>query len=136
MFSLDIIRSMNSPKGNTSPSGTCTSSQFQAKKESRTRYYKELAAKASKTVLITIAFVSVSLTSGVLLSDRVEAQTFETMQVIQFDYNQCVELFIMFYSKYPGYHYENENNTLSIDFVIPNPEENGAQYCYYFFYGE
>jgi hypothetical protein len=50
-------------------------------------------------------------------------------RVIPFEYDDCEAMFMDFYSEYPMYHYETEDGSIVIDYVVPNPQEEAAQYC-------
>jgi len=127
---------MNSSTRNDPPQADKTKAYNKAKKESRTRFFARLATKTSKTIAIAILCVSISFAGGVLSNDNVEAHYALQEPTITMNFEQCVAMFQVFYSEYPSYHYEDINDTISIDYIVPNPEEEAWQYCWYFFYGE
>lgn len=66
------------------------------------------------------------------LSARADNLAFElehNPRVIPFEYDDCAAMFAAFYAEYPFYHYETEDGSIVIDYAIPNPEEDAAQYC-------
>lgn len=66
------------------------------------------------------------------LSARAERLAFaleNNPRVIPFEYDDCEAMFMDFYSEYPMYHYETEDKSIVIDYVVPNPQEEAAQYC-------
>jgi hypothetical protein len=127
---------MNKSKDNSTPTAARTDAQAQAKKESRTRYYAGLASKASKTITIAIICISLSFAGGVLSNPESVEAHYAQEKAINITFDSCITLFMSFYDSYPSYHYEDINETISIDYIVPNPEEEAWQYCSYFFYGE
>jgi hypothetical protein len=53
--------------------------------------------------------------------------------MVQWDYKTCVQSFVDFYKEFGNYHYEGAVDNIVIDFEFQNPEEEGSQYCDYFF---
>lgn len=51
------------------------------------------------------------------------------IKVIPFEYDDCEAMFMEFYAEYPYYHYEAEDGSIVVDYTVPNPQEEAAQYC-------
>ncbi len=66
-----------------------------------------------------------------LESDKqaLSAQFVDNIRVIPFEYDDCINMFMDFYAAYPNYHLEDESGSIVIDYKIPNPQEEAAQYC-------
>lgn len=125
---------MNNPKdGKPYATRPLSESHIHQKTLAKKRYYKELSRKAKIAALGT-ACMFASFNLG-LATPQVSAHYQQEKQIVM-TFDSCLSLFIDFYSAYPNYHYENENGTVNFDFAIQNPEEEGAQHCSYFFYGE
>lgn len=87
----------------------------------------------AKNIGVAITCMVLAFTAG-LHTSQVQAYQVEHNQIV-LTFEECISLFQDYYSNYPGYHYENRSGTVSIDFVVPNPEEEAYQYCMFFFEG-
>ena len=49
-------------------------------------------------------------------------------------FRECLQQKLAFHRAYPSYHYENEDESVTFDFVVPNHEEEAYQYCHFIYY--
>lgn len=137
--------------------GNLTAKDIAQKTKSKKAYFSRVKAIASAVFCSVLAFgygvynndtntYAASAIAHVTSADQIEmmqatinrlerdnlalgAQFIDNIRVIPFEYDDCIAMFMNFYSEYPNYHYESNDGQIVIDYVVPNPEEEAAQYC-------
>jgi hypothetical protein len=134
MHSLQGIIAQNKDVTSGFCSRPLSASAKQEKVNSKERFYlRHSITDRIKTIGIGLACVALSFTAGIN-TNKVEAYSLDNGQITM-TFEECIQAFESFYINYPSYHYEMETETqsISIDYIVPNPEEEAWQYCGFFF---